>query len=89
MSERHLKVAVFFLFLAATAFVADVLSPATPTPNADVGVKLLPLFFCILALVRLFSLPLPEILFDRSGINSVSTRRHPRALIAWICVLLC
>lgn len=57
-------IVLFVLLLAAAAFVADVLSPLTPTPNAHSMSRLLSIFeFALVALV-----------FAQIGIISVESR---------------
>lgn len=89
MSARYVKVGVFLLLLAATAFVVDVLSPATPTPNANLNVKFLLLFCGILVVLCALNLLLSKTVVRRRSTSNIAAGRHRRALIAMICVLLC
>lgn len=48
MSVAWTRVAVLLLVLAGVSFVADVISPVTPPPNADFATRFLVSFFCLL-----------------------------------------
>lgn len=54
MSKRIATLAMLVLLLAAAAFVVDVVSPFTPTPNAAFAKNLLLLCFCLFALTLAF-----------------------------------
>jgi len=89
MSSRATKVIILVLLLAAAAFVIDVLSPATPTPNA-IGANLVWTLQLLLVSAFLFA---PVIAIAIEGVSQSSTvygqRAAQRSVIALNCVLLC
>ena len=89
MSARVLKVGIFLLLLAAMMFVADVLSPATPIPIANVTAKLLLLFFCILMLVPPLHLLPHGTVLTHPRVDSAPRTAYSRKLSAVICTLRC
>jgi len=88
MDRRYLKVALFVLLIAATAFVLEVLSPLTPTPNADTTAKLLFAVLIIVMCVGFSEIP-PAKTMDCSRISRKIPQKHsPRAFLVWLRVLL-
>jgi hypothetical protein len=89
MSARYIKIGVFVLLLAGTAFVADALSLATPTPNANVTAKLLLVCCFVLVAFHLSNALLAVVRFTRRSTTDISAKHDSRTLIVMICTLLC
>jgi hypothetical protein len=89
MSLQITKLVIFVLLIAAAAFVVDVLSPVTPTPNA-VGERLLVTLYLLFALRLVFGsiITVASESFPRRHLVA-DPRTSQRTLIALICVLLC
>jgi hypothetical protein len=87
MSARYGTFVMLVLLFAVAAFVVDVLSPVTPTPNANFVVKLLLVVFCILARPTLLNPPTAQIAVARP--KPINGGRNPRVFITWLCVFLC
>jgi hypothetical protein len=85
--SNFLRFGLFILLIATAAFVIDVLSPATPTPNADLTAKLLVAIFSILILLSYRDLR-PETIRYRWTVQGILKTRGPRALLVWLRVLL-
>jgi hypothetical protein len=89
MSRRTTKFVIFVLLIAAAAFVLDVLSPLTPTPNA-IGARLLVTLQFLLALILVYGPVISvarESWLQRHWIAAPPIAR--RTLIVLICALLC
>jgi len=86
--RRFAKIALFVLLIGAAAFVADVLSPETPIPNADVAAKLLVAVFAILIAVGFSGICASEAVTYQWVYRNTSPHRGPRGLLVWLRVLL-
>jgi hypothetical protein len=89
MPGQRLTLPLVILLFAAFAFIANVLSPATPTPNAQGKA---PSF--LLQLQWLCSVAMAGVLPVRSGIDGLFSiltwvTVQNRTIIVLICVFLC
>jgi hypothetical protein len=89
MSRQRAKLATVILLFAGCAFIADVLSPATPTPKAQGSAHSF-----LLELNWLVSTTAADVPPSRSGIDALYSilspvTLQPRVVSALICVLLC
>ena len=85
---RYAKIALFVLLVAGALFVVDVLSRATPIPNADDVVNLLIAVFTILTAVEISNVASPETLACDGISQHALQHRGPRARLLWLRVLL-
>jgi len=85
---RYAKIALFILLVAGALFVVDVLSPATPIPNADDVVSLLLVVFTILIAIEFSDVATFDTLRCRWILRDASQHRSPRANLVWLRVLL-
>jgi hypothetical protein len=88
VQPRYAKIALFILLIAGALFVVDVLSPATPIPNADDVVNLLIAVFTIVIAVEFSNFVAPETFASGWIAKSATHHRGPRARLVWLRVLL-
>jgi hypothetical protein len=88
VQPRYAKIALFGLLIAGALFVVDVLSPATPIPNADDVVNLLIAVFTIVIAVEFSNFAAPEAFASGWIAKSATHHRGPRARLVWLRVLL-
>jgi hypothetical protein len=91
MNRRHAKLIALIFLVGISAFVLDVLSPATPTPNAQFVAKLFVIaLFSLSVLCWLIVPPFRPITAEiRQQPDSCAGRPRSRLLIALVCILLC
>src|SRR5262245_26390704 len=88
MSKRLATVAMLVPLFAAAAFVVDVVSPFTPTPNAASAKDLLSLCFSLFALTLAFHLSANVGESSVLACTERSLRPHRRSLLALNCLRL-
>ena len=89
MTNRYAKLAILIALLALCAFVLDVLSPATPTPTAQIMVRSIELVSLSLVASLLRSLIKHEEFATIPHSDTWASRPSSRLRRALICILIC
>jgi hypothetical protein len=91
MTKQYARLAMAVLLFALLAFVANVLSPLTPTPMAQLMAKTCAV--ALLSLLVFFAFICPVLTyveqFACNGQSPVPAVRNSRRLINLICILRC